>query len=99
MASALARACELPQFKGRPGWEFTDISGLDLAAYEPVSGAGRLDGARPARAAVRARHGAPATLPDGVIVTSIEQAAREHGELLRRHLGVGRHGRRRVRDR
>ncbi len=25
---------ELPTFKGRPGWEFTDISGLDLAAYE-----------------------------------------------------------------
>ena len=27
-------AVELPTFKGRPGWEFTDISGLDLAAYE-----------------------------------------------------------------
>src|ERR1700727_2412669 len=25
----------LPHFKGRPGWEFTDISGPDLAAYEP----------------------------------------------------------------
>ena len=29
---------ELPTFKGRPGWEFTDISGLDLAAYERVGG-------------------------------------------------------------
>ena len=28
-----------------------------------------------------------ATLPDGVIVTTIAEAAREHGELLRRHLG------------
>jgi Fe-S cluster assembly protein SufD len=27
---------ELPQFKGRAGWEFTDISKLDLAAYERV---------------------------------------------------------------
>ena len=26
----------LPTFKGRPGWEFTDISALDLAAYERV---------------------------------------------------------------
>ena len=29
-------APELPQFKGRPGWEFTDISGLDLAGYAPA---------------------------------------------------------------
>jgi Fe-S cluster assembly protein SufD len=26
---------ELPQFKGIPGWEFTDISKLDLGAFEP----------------------------------------------------------------
>jgi Fe-S cluster assembly protein SufD len=26
---------ELPQFKGTPGWEFTDISKLDLAAFDP----------------------------------------------------------------
>jgi Fe-S cluster assembly protein SufD len=26
-------AIELPQFKGRPGWEFTDLSGLDLDQY------------------------------------------------------------------
>ena len=26
---------ELPQFKGIPGWEFTDISKLDLDAFEP----------------------------------------------------------------
>ena len=35
MASAPALP-ELPQFKGRAGWEFTDISSLDLAAYERV---------------------------------------------------------------
>ncbi|HTW13009.1 MAG TPA: Fe-S cluster assembly protein SufD [Solirubrobacteraceae bacterium] len=28
---------ELPTFKGRPGWEFTDISGLDLDNYELVA--------------------------------------------------------------
>ena len=26
---------ELPQFKGTPGWEFTDISKLDLGSFEP----------------------------------------------------------------
>ena len=31
MASA---ALEFPTFKGRPGWEFTDISALDVDAYE-----------------------------------------------------------------
>jgi Fe-S cluster assembly protein SufD len=40
-------ALELPTFKGRPGWEFTDLSGLDLDAYTraPVAregGAGAL---------------------------------------------------------
>ena len=30
---------ELPTFKGRPGWEFTDISKLDLDAYALANGA------------------------------------------------------------
>jgi Fe-S cluster assembly protein SufD len=36
---------ELPTFKGRPGWEFTDVSELDLGAYEPapVSRSGGVD--------------------------------------------------------
>jgi Fe-S cluster assembly protein SufD len=83
LASASAPAVELPTFKGRAGWEFTDISDLNLAAYEPVRGADELEGAQ-----AEALFEAPAgELPDGVIVTSIEQAAGEHGELLRRHLG------------
>ncbi len=80
MASA---ALELPTFKGRPGWEFTDISALNLAAYEPVAGART---AQPARA-LCSRLPAAEPTEAGVIVTSIDQAAREHGELLRRHLG------------
>ena len=35
MASAPA-APVLPSFKGRPGWEFTDLSDLDLGAYQPA---------------------------------------------------------------
>ncbi len=84
MASSATRgpAVELPTFKGRPGWEFTDISGLDLAAYEralPESGA-------PAPASA----GAPAplwtlpaaTLPDGVLVVSSLEDAEQLGSLL-----------------
>jgi Fe-S cluster assembly protein SufD len=78
-------AHELPTFKGRAGWEFTDISGLDLAAYEsvaapepePVAGVETLFGLE-----------SPEALPDGVIVMTIGEAARQHGELLRRHLGT-----------
>jgi Fe-S cluster assembly protein SufD len=82
-AAERSQKLELPQFKGKPGWEFTDISGLELAAYAPavpngaaVSADGRLfnlpdvDG-----------------YPDGVIVSTIEQAADEHPELIERHLG------------
>ncbi len=79
-AARLAETLELPQFKGRPGWEFTDLSGLDLGAYSEAPANG----------------GAPdllfdlpqdADLPDGVIVSTIAQAADEHPELIERHLG------------
>jgi Fe-S cluster assembly protein SufD len=69
---------ELPQFKGRPGWEFTDLSGLDLAAYERV--APDATGAAEPLFALDA----PGSLPDGVLVTTIDQAP---SELIERHLG------------
>ena len=84
MASAAAGPLELPQFKGRPGWEFTDLSGLELGAYEPVR---THDGAAASAAEPLFRLDRTAALPDGVIVTTIDKAAREHGELLRRYLG------------
>jgi Fe-S cluster assembly protein SufD len=37
-ATALAETLELPSFKGVPGWEFTDISALDIDSFEPASG-------------------------------------------------------------
>jgi Fe-S cluster assembly protein SufD len=80
-AAELARTLELPQFKGRPGWEFTDLSGLDLGGYEvaPANGAS---------AAPLFDVPPVAELPDGVIVSSIDQAAVEHPELIERHLGT-----------
>jgi Fe-S cluster assembly protein SufD len=80
-AAELARTLELPQFKGRPGWEFTDLSGLDLSGYEaaPANGA----------AATPLFDLPPESgLPEGVIVSTIEQAADEHPELIERHLGT-----------
>jgi Fe-S cluster assembly protein SufD len=73
----------LPQFKGHAGWEFTDISGLDLAAYEPVAQD------EPEASAVQSLFEVPeaGALPDGVIVTTIGQAVTDHAELLERHLG------------
>jgi Fe-S cluster assembly protein SufD len=69
---------ELPQFKGRPGWEFTDLSGLDLAAYERVA-PDDAAAAEPLFALDDAHE-----LPDGVLVTTIEEAP---SELIERHLG------------
>ena len=76
---------ELPQFKGRPGWEFTDISGLDLSAYEPLTAP------QPAEAQASEpvlEIGSTAALPEGVIVAPIADAVREHEDLVRRHLGA-----------
>jgi Fe-S cluster assembly protein SufD len=74
---------ELPQFKGRPGWEFTDLSGLDLSAYQPAPAqdTGELQ-IEPLFELATA-----SVLPDGVLVTTIDDALREHGELVRRRLG------------
>jgi Fe-S cluster assembly protein SufD len=69
---------ELPQFKGRPGWEFTDLSGLDLAAYERVAPD------EGATAESLFALGEAPELPEGVLVTTIDQAP---SELIERHLG------------
>jgi Fe-S cluster assembly protein SufD len=101
-AAALSETLELPQFKGKPGWEFTDISGLDLAAYGRANGDSTVGGpvalpftfepAATARtleqwdAADAPPHGQG--LPDGVIVTSLTEAAASHPELVEPHLGA-----------
>jgi Fe-S cluster assembly protein SufD len=79
-AERLAGELLLPSFKGRPGWEFTDISGLELETYEPA--AATRDGATPLFDIPPAD-----ALPDGVIVSTIDEAAQAHPELIGRHLG------------
>ena len=80
MASA-SLPVELPTFKGRPGWEFTDITSLDLTAYEPVT-ADEAATAEPLLELPEAQD-----LPDGVIVTTIAEALTDHPELLENRLG------------
>jgi len=101
-AARLSEALELPQFKGRAGWEFTDISALDLDAFGPAPGGPAQPGARtrvtaplfapPGAVELLQVDAAPAAidgeLPPGVIFTSLEDAAREHPELVERHLGT-----------
>ena len=85
-ARQLLETLELPQFKGRPGWEFTDLSDLDLSAYQPGRDGHGLDVAEP----LFALEGAITEtdqLPDGVIVAPLAQAVRDHPRLIERHLG------------
>ena len=84
MASRRLPAVALPQFKGRPGWEFTDISELDLAAYERVGE----DGATPAQPLFPLPGDDAPALPDGVIVSTLEAVQAQRPELIERHLGA-----------
>ncbi|HZO78989.1 MAG TPA: Fe-S cluster assembly protein SufD [Solirubrobacteraceae bacterium] len=76
---------ELPQFKGRPGWEFTDLSDLDLSAYQPGRNGHSAEGAEPLFALQDAITDTD-QLPDGAIVAPLHRALRDHPELLERHL-------------
>jgi Fe-S cluster assembly protein SufD len=82
-AERLAGDLELPSFKGRPGWEFTDISALELDAYAPAGEASVDQIAAPLFDLPQA-----GPLPAGVIVSTIDEAARAYPELIERHLGT-----------
>jgi Fe-S cluster assembly protein SufD len=89
----------LPEFKGTPGWEFTDLSGLDLDAYVPAEGgdAAALEGVPepftdldPAVRLTQVDATGLMTEPDlpaGVIVAPLSTALRDHAELVEPHLG------------
>jgi Fe-S cluster assembly protein SufD len=89
-------ALELPTFKGRPGWEFTDLSRLDLTAFAPVDGgdlgavpeglfAGVPEGTRLDQ--VDGAVGAGAAVEDGPVVLPLSVARERHPELVEPHLG------------
>jgi Fe-S cluster assembly protein SufD len=88
-------ALELPTFKGRPGWEFTDLSRLDLSAFGAPEG-GDLQVARDdlfdlADATrldqVDAAVSEGAAVEDGPVVLPLAVAREQHPELVEPHLG------------
>jgi Fe-S cluster assembly protein SufD len=79
-AASLSAELELPSFKGVPGWEFTDLSKLDIDAYPPADGGG--EAADPLFFNFDSGDHAEA------IVMPLDAAAREHPELVERHLGT-----------
>ena len=93
---ASAAVIELPQFKGRPGWEFTDLSGFDPAAYAPAPAEAELvapDALFEApEGAVRLLQVDGATdegraVDDGPVVLPLSVARERHPELVEPHLG------------
>jgi Fe-S cluster assembly protein SufD len=91
----------LPQYKGRAGWEFTDLGKLSLDDYAPAR-PGEGDGSAVDRVEtlLTAPEGAialgqvdgriveePAELPAGVLVEPLTLAVERHPELVEPHLG------------
>ena len=87
-------ALELPTFKGRPGWEFTDLSRLDLSAFSAPDG-GSLDAIPEGLFSLEGTHldqvdGAVsdgAAVEDGPVVLPLSVARERHPELVEPHLG------------
>jgi Fe-S cluster assembly protein SufD len=78
LAEAVLDLPPLPEFKGRPGWEFTDLTGLDLDAFEAAPAG---EGGQPLLAAP-----AEGALGDAV-VCSVGEARESHSDLVEAHLG------------
>ena len=79
MASATATLPELPSFKGIPGWEFTDLSKLDIDSYPPAEGGEAGEGLF---------SGFDGNYGEEAIVMPLEAARREHPELVEKHFGT-----------
>jgi Fe-S cluster assembly protein SufD len=87
-------ALELPTFKGRPGWEFTDLSRLDLSAFGAPDGGSlddvpeglfTFDGTRLDQVDGAVSEGA--AVEDGPVVLPLSVARERHPELVEPHLG------------
>jgi Fe-S cluster assembly protein SufD len=87
-------ALELPTFKGRPGWEFTDLSRLSLEAFARPDGGDlsavpeglfTFDGTRLDQVDGAVSEGA--AVEDGPVVLPLSVARERHPELVDPHLG------------
>ncbi len=87
-------ALELPTFKGRPGWEFTDLSRLDLSAFS-APGEGDLSAIPEGLFSFDGTHldqvdntvSEGAAVEDGPVVLPLSVARERHPELVEPHLG------------
>ncbi len=96
-AVGLQRSLPLPSFRGKPGWEFTSLKGLDLDAFgKPealdvdATGLGIID--PPAGATLLEQvdnvFADPLEMPaDGVLVMSLSAAVAQHPDLVEQHFG------------
>jgi Fe-S cluster assembly protein SufD len=88
---------ELPSFKGRPGWEFTELGDFSLSAWEPAPADGTdFDASHllepPAGAVELVQVDGASTDgvagDDGVLVLPLSVARERHPELVDPHLGT-----------
>jgi Fe-S cluster assembly protein SufD len=96
LADAAWQTLPLPQHKGVPGWEFTELRRFDLAAYPtaPASPtgevAGVLDVPEGGVTVAQVDHGwdrVERATVEGPLVMPLSQAVEEHADLVERHLG------------
>ncbi|HET6551414.1 MAG TPA: Fe-S cluster assembly protein SufD [Solirubrobacter sp.] len=92
----------LPSFKGKPGWEFTDLSRLDLSAFTPaVPGEGDASAVDRVATLLEAPEGAihlgqvdgrviegVNAIDSDVVVLPLTMAAESHADVVRAHLGT-----------
>jgi Fe-S cluster assembly protein SufD len=89
-------ALELPTFKGRPGWEFTELGDFTLDAWEPAPANGtEFDASHllepPAGSIELVQVDAASTDgsdADGVVVLPLSVARERHPDLVEPHLGT-----------
>ncbi len=93
------RTLDLPQHKGVPGWEFTELKNFDLASFPKAEpGSGRLEVPEPVFAApddsvlITQVDGTweprEEAASEGPLVMPLSQAVEQHGSLVDRHLGT-----------
>lgn len=87
----------LPTFKGRPGWEFTDISALDPGRFSPAPADAELVAPATMLSApegaiellqVDGAAGEGVAIEDGPVVMPLSLALERHPELVEPHLGT-----------
>jgi Fe-S cluster assembly protein SufD len=99
-AATRAAVLDVPQFKGRPGWEFTDLGKLDLGAFVAAApGEGDASAVERAETLLEAPEGAlhlgqvdgrviEGGAENGVLVVPLTLACEQHSSLVQQHFGA-----------